>query len=457
MARYGYARVSTTDQHPEAQAERLRAAGCELVFTDKGISGTHASRPKWDKLLARLQPGDVLVATKLDRIGRSVRNLLDVAALLQDRGIDLICLDQPIDTTSPQGKLFFTILAAFAEFERNLIIERTRDGQASVRRAGNLRRSLGGPPVLGFRDDGGDDWQLDQAAADWLSEAAVRVLAGEPVEAVHAALPEIRDAAGRLVTAKMLRAALQRPASAGLITDNGGYLPAGTGGPLDETTWRRLRTLFGSRKLGRPVEAGRYPMGPLLRCAKCGNQLTGELVRPRNGGPAVPYYACANPHKALGVTRPCKGVSVPAEDVHVLLRQAVMIWAETPVAKLAAARVPETASRRAELEASIAEEQDWLGNLMEKRGRRGITPAKYAELEAETMTRIEDAAAELAELERIDAQPGVPVVIDWESLTAAEQIRTLTEAYQTPIVVQPGNGGKAALSAADRIELIPRS
>jgi DNA invertase Pin-like site-specific DNA recombinase len=132
MARIGYARVSTRDQHPEAQRERLEAAGCTRIFTDTGASGARASRPGWDKCLDRLEPGDTLVCTKLDRIGRSVRNLMDVSSLLQQRGVDLACLDQPIDTTSPQGKLFFTILAAFAQFERDLIRERTRDGLAAT-------------------------------------------------------------------------------------------------------------------------------------------------------------------------------------------------------------------------------------------------------------------------------------------------------------------------------------
>ena len=132
MTRIGYARVSTRDQHPEAQRERLEAAGCTRIFTDTGASGARASRPEWDKCLDRLEPGDALVCTKLDRIGRSVRNLTDVSSLLQERGVDLACLDQPIDTTSPQGKLFFTILAAFAEFERDLIRERTRDGLAAT-------------------------------------------------------------------------------------------------------------------------------------------------------------------------------------------------------------------------------------------------------------------------------------------------------------------------------------
>jgi DNA invertase Pin-like site-specific DNA recombinase len=132
MARIGYARGSTRDQHPEAQGERLKAAGCTRVYVDHGASGAKASRPEWDKCLERLEPGDTLVCVKLDRIGRSVRNLIDVANLLETRGVDLVCLDQPIDTTSAQGKLFFTILAAFAEFERALIIERTKDGLAAT-------------------------------------------------------------------------------------------------------------------------------------------------------------------------------------------------------------------------------------------------------------------------------------------------------------------------------------
>ena len=453
MTRIGYARVSTGDQHPEAQEDRLRDCGCELVFTDKGVSGTQARRPQWDKCLANLQHGDTLVTVKLDRIGRSVANLVEVVGQLRDAGVELVVLDQNIDTRTPSGKLLFHMLAAIAEFERDLIIERTKDGQAAVRRAGNLRRSLGGVPVLGFAEgeQGDDDWQIDQAAAGWLAEAAGRVLGGEPVGAVYDALPVIHDAAGRKVTPKMLRAALVRPASAGLIDGQ----PAAIGGPLDEQTFNRLAVLFGARRRGRPAD-GRYPLGPALRCGKCGNQLTGEPVRDRRTGAARGYYACKNPHKALGVTRPCHGCSVPADDVHALVRDAMTIWAASPAARLAAARTPETATRRAELDARIKEVQGWLADLIEKRNRRYITPARYAQLEVEATGQLDADAAELAELERIDAEPGLPVVIDWDAMTAAEKLRTLAEAVQTPIIVRPGNGGGAARSAADRIELVPR-
>jgi DNA invertase Pin-like site-specific DNA recombinase len=132
MSRIGYARVSTRDQYPEAQEQRLTDAGCDKVFTDHGASGSKASRPEWDACVAFLRPGDALVCTKLDRVGRSVKNLIEVADELQRREVDLVCLDQAINTTTAEGKLFFQILAAFAEFERNMIVERTRDGLAAT-------------------------------------------------------------------------------------------------------------------------------------------------------------------------------------------------------------------------------------------------------------------------------------------------------------------------------------
>jgi DNA invertase Pin-like site-specific DNA recombinase len=147
MASIGYARVSTRDQHPEAQTDALTAAGCERIFTDKA-SGKLARRPQLDRALEFLRNGDVLVITKLDRAGRSVRNLIDLAEDLQRRGVGLRVLDQGIDTTTPAGRMFFHVLAALAEFEASLISERTLDGLEAARARG---RKGGRRPKLNDR------------------------------------------------------------------------------------------------------------------------------------------------------------------------------------------------------------------------------------------------------------------------------------------------------------------
>lgn len=134
--RIGYARVSTNEQHPEAQADKLKAAGCERIFTDEGVSGRLARRAQWDACLGYLRPGDVLVITKLDRAGRSVKHLVELAEQLKQRRIDLQVLDQGIDTTTPVGRMLFHVLAAIAEFEADLVRERTMDGLAAARARG---------------------------------------------------------------------------------------------------------------------------------------------------------------------------------------------------------------------------------------------------------------------------------------------------------------------------------
>lgn len=135
MALIGYARVSTRDQHTEAQTDVLEAAGCEKVFVDHA-SGTLARRPALDQMLEYVREGDTLIVTKLDRLGRSVRNLKQIAEELQERSIGLRALSQGIDTTTPGGRLFFHMLAAIAEFEHDLIVERTHDGLAAARARG---------------------------------------------------------------------------------------------------------------------------------------------------------------------------------------------------------------------------------------------------------------------------------------------------------------------------------
>jgi DNA invertase Pin-like site-specific DNA recombinase len=137
MAKIGYARVSTEDQHPEVQEQRLVAAGAERVFSEV-ISSAAKVRPQLNACLEYLRKGDALVAVRLDRLARSTRQLLEIGESLQARGVDLIVLDQSIDTTTPAGRLMFTLLGAIAEFERDLIRERTLDGLARARSEGRV-------------------------------------------------------------------------------------------------------------------------------------------------------------------------------------------------------------------------------------------------------------------------------------------------------------------------------
>jgi len=133
--RIGYGRVSTTDQNLDAQRDALQAAGCDRVLVDRA-SGKLARRPELDKALLVAREGDQLVVTKLDRLGRSLEHLIALSNDLQARGVDLVVIDQGIDTSTAVGRMFFQILGAIAEFEHTLMAERTRDGLAAARARG---------------------------------------------------------------------------------------------------------------------------------------------------------------------------------------------------------------------------------------------------------------------------------------------------------------------------------
>lgn len=132
----GYARVSTAEQSTDLQLDALNGAGVEQVFTDEGISGSVSSRPELDRCLAHLRPGDTLVVWRLDRLARSLRNLLELVESLSARGIHLRSLTESIDTSSASGRLVLSVFGALAEFERSLIIERTQAGLAAARARG---------------------------------------------------------------------------------------------------------------------------------------------------------------------------------------------------------------------------------------------------------------------------------------------------------------------------------
>lgn len=138
MTIYGYARVSTDDQRLEPQIDRLLQYGIvsDNIYSDYAISGSKKSRPNLDLLLDLLQQGDTLVVVKLDRLGRSLKHLIETVELLKDRGVNFVSLTEGMDTNSSTGRLLFNIFGAIAEFERDLIIERTNAGIASAKKRG---------------------------------------------------------------------------------------------------------------------------------------------------------------------------------------------------------------------------------------------------------------------------------------------------------------------------------
>ena len=136
VMKIGYARVSTEEQNLDLQIEALKATGCDELFEDHGISGAAIERPGLAAAIRHADKGDVLVVWRLDRLGRSLPHLIEVITGLREAGIGFHSLQEQIDTTSAGGRFYFHMLGALAEFERELISERTKAGMASAKRRG---------------------------------------------------------------------------------------------------------------------------------------------------------------------------------------------------------------------------------------------------------------------------------------------------------------------------------
>ncbi|WP_184450560.1 recombinase family protein [Rhizobium sp. BK538] len=145
MRKIGYARVSTNEQHLDLQLKALGASDCDLVFTDQGVSSSTFDRPGLAEALSTVQSGDMLIVWRLDRLGRSLIDLIQVINDLGEREVEFRSLNEAIDTSTSGGRLTFHIMGAMAEFERSIISERTKAGMSAARSRGSF---IGRPPAL---------------------------------------------------------------------------------------------------------------------------------------------------------------------------------------------------------------------------------------------------------------------------------------------------------------------
>lgn len=170
MTVFGYARVSTSDQTTALQTDALRAEGVDALFVDHGISGSTTSRPELDKMLGSIHEGDTVIVWRLDRLGRSLPHLVATVEAIHVKGVAFRSLTEQINTGTATGKLVFHLFAALAEFERNLIRERTTAGMAAAKARG---AKIGRPAAL---------------SADQVAHARLLADSGVPVKAVAASL-----------------------------------------------------------------------------------------------------------------------------------------------------------------------------------------------------------------------------------------------------------------------------
>ena len=138
---FGYARVSTEQQNLDRQLDVLQKYGVDIIYNEK-MTGTKKDRPELSKMLERMTAGDVVVIESLSRLGRSTKDLIELTELFESKGVNLVSLKESIDTNTPTGKLLFTLMSAIAQFERDTIADRTREGL----RAARSRGRIGGRP-----------------------------------------------------------------------------------------------------------------------------------------------------------------------------------------------------------------------------------------------------------------------------------------------------------------------
>ena len=385
MTTVGYARVSTRDQNPQLQLDALERAGCWPIYQEHA-SGVAADRPVRDEALAQLQRADTLCVWKLDRLGRSVTELLAIISDLEARGIRFRCLTQPIDTSTAAGRMFLTFLAGFAEFERELIRERTLAGKARQRAEG---RPLG-PLPFGWTDPA--TINDDQAAL--LREAARRVTDdGEPLGRITDDWNARGLAPGKATRWRVthLRRLLVNERTAAII------------GTEAHDALVRIFAAPDRQRQGRPAE---HLLSGILVCGRpgCGQPLYAAHKTGRSGVPQL-VYRC---HQAAG----SGGRHAGCGRTSVSLARAERWAAEAFVAAVCSEDFTDALNRRraevAATDVSAAQMDEWraeLDELAQVLGTRFGT-ADHRQRHAELQRLVEVATM------RLLAQPELRALVD---------------------------------------------
>jgi DNA invertase Pin-like site-specific DNA recombinase len=412
----GYARVSAIHQDLDLQLDALERAGVHPsnIHAEKKSGAAGKDRPVRDELLRQLEPGDVLAVWKIDRLGRSLAELLDIIKNLEARRITFRCVTQPVDTSTSAGKLFLQLLAAFAEFEREMILERTAAGHAR-RQAKGLPH--GRPRMFGTVGMGPTavDPAKAEAEAELLGEAARRVLDGEPLSRIVEDWNDrgIATVKGGSWGVSSLRRVLKHPQTETIV---------------GAATFRQLARVFDNRgnqrqKLGAPTE---HLLSGILVCGRpdCGQPLYWTWKQARNGT-REEYYRCKPGRGSGNRFHGCGSTGIAMARANV--------WAEEAfVAAVTSDDFVQALNRR---QAELLAGDMTTDRLDDMR-------ADIAELEQVLPTRYAppDAAERLARLQRqvreatarLLAQPELQAMIDLPKSEAALRALWATEVDGTP-------------------------
>jgi DNA invertase Pin-like site-specific DNA recombinase len=434
MADVGYARVSTLDQDPGLQLDALARAGCAPIYEER-VSGVSAKRPVRDQALAQLRRGDTLTVWKLDRLGRSLVELLAIIEGLDQRGVRFRSLTQPIDTTDPTGKLQLQLLAAFAEYERTMIRERVLAGKARMLAEG---RHPGGRALFGFE---ANHVTVNEDEAALLREAVQLLDEGRT-------LSKIVDA----WNAQGLRpgqASHWRVTHLRRILLNERVIPI-----IGQEAHDRLRRLFTDqerRKGGRPAA---YLLSGVLVCQQCHRPMYGTRITRRSGIEAV--YRCEAGKGSGGRFTGCGRTSVAMARADDYARELFIVAVAGPDFAQALAQ------RQAELlatDVTAADLDEWraeLDDLAQVQGTRFYNDAMRRRHD-ELRRMVDQATAQLL------AQPDLQALVDlprseaelrraWDRWDTAAR-RAWLKRLVHRIEVQPATAGTRA---EERLEPIFR-